>query len=66
LATQAGGIGAVIAPTIVALDHYNSAIPFGLFAAAALVGALLALWLPETLNQTLWETQQGMENASTL
>ncbi len=43
LATQAAGIGAVIAPTIVALDHYNSAIPFGLFAAAALVGALLAL-----------------------
>ncbi len=66
LATQAGGIGAVIAPTIVALDHYNSAIPFGLFAAAALVGALLALWLPETLNQPLWETLQGMENASTL
>jgi MFS family permease len=66
LATQAAGIGAVIAPTIVALDHYNSAIPFGLFAAAALVGALLALWLPETLNQPLWETLQGMENASTL
>jgi hypothetical protein len=43
LATQAGGIGVVIAPTIVALEHYNSAIPFGLFAAAALVGALLAL-----------------------
>ncbi len=36
-------IGVVIVPTIVALDHYNSAIPFGLFAAAALVGALLAL-----------------------
>ncbi|CAK9214013.1 unnamed protein product [Sphagnum troendelagicum] len=66
LATQAAGIGAVIAPTIVALDHYNSAIPFGLFAAAGLVGALLALWLPETLNQPLWETLQGMENASTL
>jgi hypothetical protein len=45
-------------------DHYNSAIPFGLFAAAALVGALPALWLPETLNQPLWEILQGLESAT--
>ncbi|CAM6014826.1 unnamed protein product, partial [Sphagnum balticum] len=61
LATQMGGIGAIIAPGIVVLGHLNASLPLAIFGAVAVMGGLLAMWLPETLNQPLYETLEGLE-----
>lgn len=66
LTTQAAGIGAVIAPVVVALDRLHASLPFAIFGVVALVGAFLALWLPETLSQPLWETMEGLENDASI
>jgi OCT family organic cation transporter-like MFS transporter 4/5 len=56
-----GGIGAIIAPGIVVLGHLNASLPLAIFGAVAIMGGLLAMWLPETLNQPLYETLEGLE-----
>lgn len=61
LTTQMGGIGAIIAPGIVVLGHLNASLPLAIFGAVAVMGGLLAIWLPETLNQPLYETLEGLE-----
>ncbi|CAM6120582.1 unnamed protein product [Calypogeia fissa] len=61
LASQAGGIGSVIAPLIVVVGHFAPSLPFLFFGVFALVGAALATRLPETLNQPFHDTMEGME-----
>jgi OCT family organic cation transporter-like MFS transporter 4/5 len=61
LTTQMGGIGAIIAPGIVVLGHLNASLPLAIFGVVAVMGGLLAIWLPETLNQPLYETLEGLE-----
>ncbi|CAM6051675.1 unnamed protein product [Sphagnum compactum] len=61
LTTQMGGIGAIIAPGIVVLGHVNASLPLAIFGAVAVMGGLLAIWLPETLNQPLYESLEGLE-----
>lgn len=61
LASQAAGIGSVIAPFVVVVGHFAPSLPFLLFGVLALAGAVLASRLPETLNQPLYDTMEGME-----
>lgn len=61
LTTQAGGIGSIIAPVIVVSGRYNSAFPLGIFGVMAIIGAALSVGLPETLNQPIFETIEGLD-----
>ncbi|KDP39013.1 hypothetical protein JCGZ_00770 [Jatropha curcas] len=58
-ATQAAQMGAILAPLIVVL---GGALPFSVFAVCGIVGGLLAFYLPETLNQPLYDTMSGLED----
>jgi OCT family organic cation transporter-like MFS transporter 4/5 len=60
--TQAAGVGAILAPTIVSLAHIHPSIPFAIFASVALSNACLGGWLPETVDQPLWDTIEGLEH----
>ncbi|XP_061351014.1 organic cation/carnitine transporter 4-like [Gastrolobium bilobum] len=57
-ATQAAQMGAILAPVIVVLGGWW---PFIVFALCGFVGGLFAFYLPETLNQPLYDTLTGME-----
>lgn len=59
-ATQAAQMGAILAPVIVVL---GGSWPFALFSLCGIVGGLFAFCLPETLNQPLYDTLNGMEAA---
>lgn len=61
LTTQAGGIGSIIAPVVVVSGGYNSALPLGIFGVMAIAGSALALGLPETLHQPIFETLEGLD-----
>ncbi|XP_010267833.1 PREDICTED: organic cation/carnitine transporter 4 [Nelumbo nucifera] len=58
-ATQAAQMGAILAPLVVVL---GGGLPFAVFGACGTLGALLAFYLPETLNQPLYDTLAGMED----
>ncbi|KAK1304317.1 Organic cation/carnitine transporter 4 [Acorus calamus] len=57
-ATQAGHLGAIFAPMVVVL---GGGTPFAVFGVSGIVGGLLVLYLPETLNQRLYDTIEGMK-----
>ncbi|RDY13173.1 Organic cation/carnitine transporter 4, partial [Mucuna pruriens] len=57
-ATQAAQMGAILAPFVVVLGGW---LPFSVFAACGIVGGMFAFYLPETLNQPLYDTFSGME-----
>ncbi|KAL6535771.1 Organic cation/carnitine transporter 4 [Orobanche hederae] len=57
-ATQAGQMGAILAPLIVVLGER---IPFVVFGVCGIAGGFLAFMLPETLNKPLYDTMEGME-----
>ncbi|KAH7672168.1 Major facilitator sugar transporter-like protein [Dioscorea alata] len=56
--TQAGQIGAIVAPLVVVLGGQW---PFIVFGACGLIGGVLGFYLPETLNQPLYDTMVGLE-----
>nr|GMD53229.1 organic cation/carnitine transporter 4-like [Ipomoea batatas] len=57
-ATQAGQLGAILAPFIVVC---GGGIPFAVFGVCGIAGGLLGYYLPETLNRPLYDTLGGME-----
>ncbi|RZC09298.1 organic cation/carnitine transporter 4-like [Glycine soja] len=57
-ATQAAQMGAILAPLVVVL---GGSLPFLVFALCGIVGGVFAFYLPETLNQPLYDTLTGME-----
>lgn len=59
--TQVAGVGAILAPIVVSFAHVHPSIPFVVFASVALSNACMAAWLPETVDQPLWETIEGLE-----
>nr|XP_043620125.1 organic cation/carnitine transporter 4-like [Erigeron canadensis] len=58
-ATQMGQLGAILAPFVVVM---GGGFPFLVFGACAMVGGILILYLPETLNKPLYDTMNGMED----
>eukprot|EP01018_Ginkgo_biloba_P011218 Gb_22848 [translate_table: standard] len=63
LASQAGQIGAIIAPLVVVMGSVSDSLPFAMIGVWGFVGGFLAVWLPETLNKPMYETMSGMEYA---
>ncbi|KAJ4848420.1 Organic cation/carnitine transporter 4 [Turnera subulata] len=57
-ATQASQLGAILAPFVVVM---GGGLPFAVFALCGIVGGFLAFFLPETLNQPLYDTMNGMK-----
>lgn len=57
-ATQAAQMGAIVAPLVVVLGER---VPFAVFGACGIVGGLLVIYLPETMNRPLYDTMSGME-----
>ena len=57
-ATQAAQMGATLAPVVVIL---GGSLPFALFAFCGIAAGFFAFFLPETLNQPLYDTLTGME-----
>ncbi|KAL1368322.1 hypothetical protein AAHE18_02G113100 [Arachis hypogaea] len=55
--TQAGQIGAILSQVVVVLER----LPFVVFAVCGIVGGMFAFYLPETLNQPLYDTFFGLE-----
>ena len=56
-ATQATQMGAILAPFVVVL---GGGLPFAVFGVCGIVGGALTFYLPETLNQPLYDTIAGM------
>ncbi|XP_020591827.1 organic cation/carnitine transporter 4-like isoform X2 [Phalaenopsis equestris] len=56
---QAEQIGAVLAPMVVVM---GGKVTFLVFGVCGLVGGMLGLYLPETLDQPLYDTLAGMED----
>ncbi|MED6136080.1 Organic cation/carnitine transporter 4 [Stylosanthes scabra] len=59
-ATQASQMGAILAPIVVILGDWW---PFVVFTVCGVSGGIFAFYLPETLNQPLYDTLTGMEAA---
>ncbi|KAJ7948513.1 Organic cation/carnitine transporter like [Quillaja saponaria] len=57
-ATQAAQMGAILSPFVVVL---GGGLPFAVFAVCGIAGGIFAFYLPETLNQPLYDTLGGME-----
>ncbi|KAK4750633.1 hypothetical protein SAY87_004115 [Trapa incisa] len=57
-ATQAAQMGAILAPLVVVT---GGSWAFTVFAVSAISGGFLAFYLPETLNQPLYDTMAGMK-----
>jgi MFS transporter, OCT family, solute carrier family 22 (organic cation transporter), member 4/5 len=55
---QASQMGAIVAPLVVMLGER---LPFAVFGASGIVGGLLVLYLPETMNKPLYDTMAGLE-----
>ncbi|KAL6651457.1 hypothetical protein ACP70R_010382 [Stipagrostis hirtigluma subsp. patula] len=55
---QAAQMGAIVAPLVVVLGER---VPFAVFGASGIVGGLLVLYLPETMNKPLYDTMAGLE-----
>lgn len=62
LASQAGQMGAIIAPLVLTMATVNPSLPFAIIAASGVVGGVLAFKLPETLNRPLAETMAAFKN----
>jgi len=62
-ATQASHTGAILAPFVVVL---GGGYPFMVFAVFGCVGGILGFYLPETLNQPLYDTMTGMEEGEAI
>ncbi|KAL1363237.1 hypothetical protein HN51_011431 [Arachis hypogaea] len=58
--TQASQMGAILAPVVVILGDWW---PFVVFTVCGMSGGMFAFYLPETLNQPLYDTLTGMEAA---
>lgn len=58
-ATQAAGMGAILAPFVVVM---GGGLPFAVFGVCGIVGGYLTFYLPETLNKPLYDTLTGMED----
>lgn len=56
-ATQASQMGAILAPLVVVM---GGSFPFLIFALCGIGGGFFAFYLPETLNQPLYDTLTGM------
>ncbi|KAL2331532.1 hypothetical protein Fmac_019113 [Flemingia macrophylla] len=56
--TQASQMGAILAPFVVVL---GGRFPFAVFAVCGIVGGMFAFYLPETMNQPLYDTFGGLE-----
>ncbi|KAA8523759.1 hypothetical protein F0562_010182 [Nyssa sinensis] len=56
---QAAQMGAILTPFVVVM---GGGLPFVVFGICGIVGGLLAFYLPETLNQPLYDTLAGMED----
>ncbi|XP_061348797.1 organic cation/carnitine transporter 4-like [Gastrolobium bilobum] len=56
--TQAAQMGAILAPFVVVLGGW---LPFMVFAVCGIVGGVFVFYLPETLNQPLYDTFNGLE-----
>ncbi|ESW05025.1 hypothetical protein PHAVU_011G145400 [Phaseolus vulgaris] len=56
-ATQAAQMGAILAPLVVVM---GGSFPFIIFAICGISGGFFAFYLPETLNQPLYDTLAGM------
>ncbi|CAN1774984.1 Organic cation/carnitine transporter 4 [Linum perenne] len=56
-ATQASQFGAILAPFVVVM---GGSLPFAVFAVCGIMGGSLAFFLPETLNQPLYDTMSGL------
>jgi len=63
LACEAGHIGAIIAPLVVVMVTVNPSLPFAVIGVSGIVGGVVALKLPETLNRPLYETMGALEKA---
>lgn len=63
LACEAGHIGAIIAPLVVVMVTVNPSLPFSVIGVSGIVGGVVALKLPETLNRPLYETMGALEKA---
>ena len=60
-------ISGIIAPVILILGNFWKPLPLIVFGGCSLLAGVLALLLPETLNQDLLETiQEGEEHGSKL
>nr|KYP34294.1 hypothetical protein KK1_044777 [Cajanus cajan] len=57
-ATQAAQMGAILSPLVVVL---GGSLPFMVFALCGIGAGVFAFYLPETLNQPLYDTLSGME-----
>ncbi|KAG0469622.1 hypothetical protein HPP92_016322 [Vanilla planifolia] len=57
--TQASQLGAILAPLVVVAGER---LPFAVFGACGLIGALLTYFLPETMNKPLYDTMTGLED----
>ncbi|XP_039171037.1 organic cation/carnitine transporter 4 [Eucalyptus grandis] len=60
---QAAQMGAILAPLVVVL---GGGFPFAVFAVCAILGGILAFYLPETLNRPLYDTMAGMEGGESV
>ncbi|XP_054811401.1 organic cation/carnitine transporter 4 [Prosopis cineraria] len=58
-ATQAAQMGAILAPFVVVL---GGGLPFAVFAACGVAAGVLGFYLPETMDQPLYDTFTGMVN----
>lgn len=61
LANQAAQVGAIVAPMIAVLGKVQPSFPFAVFSTASMLGGILALKLPETVNKRMYETLEGMQ-----
>ncbi|GLJ32100.1 hypothetical protein SUGI_0646430 [Cryptomeria japonica] len=61
MASVTGNMGAIFAPLVIVLATVNPGLPFGVIGACGVAGGIVAIKLPETLNQPLYETMTGLE-----
>ncbi|XP_037922446.1 organic cation transporter protein-like isoform X2 [Hermetia illucens] len=62
IASMIARIGSMLAPFVVGLGAANHALPPIIFGVVPLLGAIMVLWLPETMGQPLPETIEDAEN----
>ncbi|KAJ4763574.1 Organic cation/carnitine transporter 4 [Rhynchospora pubera] len=55
---QACQLGAIVAPFVVVLGE---SVPFAVFGVSGILGGILVCYLPETMNQPLYDTMAGIE-----
>ncbi|KAM0893211.1 hypothetical protein ACQ4PT_025255 [Festuca glaucescens] len=55
---QATQLGAILAPMVVVLGEQ---VPFAVFGVSGTIGGLLVFYLPETMNQPMYDTMAGLE-----